>query len=318
MLRTTVVGSYPKVTETGQDNLPGVIDRWQKKAVGDEALEQELKKVVQRVIREQEETGIDLITDGQIPWEDLVHSVVRCVQGIRRGTLKRFFDNNVYYRKLELDGQVQWTKSCVAEEFQFVSGIAKRAVKAVVPGPVTLLRATEPKEGFSEDRLLSLYEGILRREVETLAARGAKEIQLDEPSYCSGEPLLEKGIEAVNRIFDGVKARRWVACYFHDASSILPALSKLKVEVLGLDLVTAPQLAERLKGGLWKGEVALGLVDARNTKLESKEELKIAIGAIAKAIPIDRLWLSPNCGLEFLPHSSVLKKLQLLREAASD
>jgi 5-methyltetrahydropteroyltriglutamate--homocysteine methyltransferase len=212
---------------------------------------------------------------------------------------------------------VQWTKSCVAEEFQFVRGIAKGAVKAVVQGPVTLVRATEPKEGLSEEKLLSLYEGILRKEVEALAAQGAKEIQLDEPSFSPDEPLLEKGIEAVNRIFDGVKARRWVACYFHDLSSIFPALSRIEVEVLALDLVTAPQLAQGLARAGWKGEVALGLVDARNTKLESKEELKKKIEEVAKAIPVDRLWLSPNCGLEFLPHASAIKKLRLLKEAAA-
>lgn len=318
MTRTTVVGSYPKVTEKGEGNLPGVIDRWQKKALDDGALEQELRKVTGRVIREQEEAGIDLITDGQICWEDLPHPIVRASTGIKRSTLRRFFDNNVYYRRLEVDGDVRWTKSALSEEFRFASSVAKKPVKASLPGPLTLVVSTHLQGSQSREKLLSLYADLVRKGVEALAAAGAKEIQLEEPAFGKEEPLTAQAVEAVNRIFQGVKARRWVACYFQDVTPILPQLAKLQVEVLHLDLVAAPGLIEHLKKGIWPREISLGLLDARNTKLESAAELKKKISQITQAIPEERLWLSLSCGLEFLPHSSVLKKLQLLREAASD
>ena len=76
------------------------------------------------------------------------------------------------------------------------------------------------------------------------------------------------------------------------------------------------KVAEWLKGGAWKGEVALGLVDARNTKLENAADLKKRIAPFAQAVPAERLWVSPNCGLEFLPHEAAVKKLKVLREAA--
>ena len=313
-IRTTVVGSYPKVVETASDNLPGAIDRWQRKLIGDEALEQEIQKVIRRVIQEQESAGLDLITDGQIRWEDLAHPLARSSQGINRGALRRFFDNNVYYRRLELNGGVQWQKSSVSEEFQFTSELAKKSVKVALPGPLTLVTFTEIQKEQSSAALLSLYAGLLRKEVEVLEESGVKEIQLDEPAFKPGEPLLEAAVEAVNRIFRGIKARRWVACYFHDLSSILPTLAKLQVEVLSLDLVTGPKVADRLKEMKWNGEIALGLLDARNTKLESVPELVPQIEKVAAAVPSDRLWVSPNCGLEFLPHESALKKLQLLRQ----
>lgn len=315
-IRTTVVGSYPKVTDGKEDNLPGVIDRWQRKALPESALEEEIQKVIRRVIREQEECGIDLITDGQIRWEDLVHPIARSAKGISRGTLKRFFDNNVYYRKLELNGEIRWVKGTLSEEFQFAKSNAKKPVKVALPGPLTLVYSTELKENLSHEKLLSLYMDLLRKEVEALVASGAKEIQLDEPAFHAGEPLLEKAVEAVNRIFEGIKAKRWIALYFHDISTILPTLAKLHVEVLSADLVTSPKAIDGLKQGVWKGELALGLIDARNTRLESASDLKRTVGEIVKAIPLDRLWLSPNCGLEFLPHSSALKKLQLMREVA--
>lgn len=315
-IRTTTVGSYPKVVETNADNLPGTIDRWQRKLVGDEGLEQEIQKVIRRVIREQEGAGLDLVSDGQVRWEDLGHPVARSAQGIQRGALRRFFDNNVYYRRLEFDGGVRWTKSAAAEEFRFASCAAKKPVKVALPGPLTLVAFTEIQKEQSPSALLSLYSDLLRKEVEALEKAGATEIQLDEPAFRAGEPLLEVAIEQVNRIFKGIKARRWVACYFHDVSAILPMLAKLQVEILGLDLVSGPKVAERLKEFKWNGELALGLVDARNTKLESAPEIISRIKEAAAAVPLERLWLSTSCGLEFLPHESALKKLRILTEAA--
>jgi len=323
-IRTTIVGSYPKVTESGSDNLHGTIDRWQRQIVSDQGLEQELQKVTQRVIQEQEEAGLDLITDGQIRWEDLPHAVAKSSQGIQRGALRRFFDNNVYYRRLELNGGVAWRKSALVEEFHLAAQFAKKPVKVALPGPLTLVISTEMKPDQSREKLLSLYADLLQKEVQALEKAGVKEIQLDEPAFGPGEPLLDAAVTAINRIFQGVKARRWVACYFQDISGILPALAKLQVEVLSLDLVSPQEkngeflgkVAAALKGGLWRGELALGLVDARNTKLEDPQELKRQIGLFTQAIPADRLWLSSNCGLEFLPHQSAVKKLKLLREAA--
>ncbi len=315
-IRTTVVGSYPKVTETGADNLAGTIDRWQRKLASGEALEEEFKKVIHRVIREQEEAGLDLVTDGQIRWEDLPHPITRGVAGLSRGPLRRFFDNNVYYRRLELDGEIRWQKSSIAKEFRFASSVSQKPIKVALPGPLTLSISTEPKPHRSPEELLSLYADLLRQEVEAVAGAGAQEIQLDEPALALGEPLLKKAVEAINRIFEGVKARRWVACYFQDVSSILPTLSLLEVEVLSLDLVTGPRVVDRLKERIWPKEVALGLLDARNTKVERISELKRQVEEIAAFIPIDRLWLTPNCGLEFLPHEAALGKLKLLREVS--
>jgi len=324
-IRTTVVGSYPKVTESGSDNLPGTIDRWQKQQVNDSGLAAEIEKVIRRVLQEQEQAGLDLVTDGQIRWEDLPHLIARSSQGIGRGALRRFFDNNVYYRRLEMAGGVSWQKSALAEEIAFASAATKKPLKAALPGPLTLAYATELKPGQTVESLIPFYADLLRQEVQALEKAGVKEIQVDEPHLSAAEPLTAKAIEAINKIFSGVKARRWVAVYFQDVSAVLPALAKLQVEVLSLDLVSAreknPNLlartAEFLKSGAWKGEVALGLVDARNTKLEDVGKLKEEIALFTNGVPAEKLWLSPNCGLEFLPHQSAEKKIKLLREAAS-
>lgn len=323
-IRATMVGSYPKVIETNADNLPGAIDRWQRRMLSDDALETEIQKVIRRVIGEQEEAGLDVITDGQVRREDLAHSLARSSEGLRRGALRRFFDNNVYYRRLEIpalseaegNGGVRWTESAAEEEFRSASQAAKKPLKVALPGPLTLVAFTEIAKGQSPAALLALYSDLLRKEVEALEKAGAREIQLDEPAFRAGEPLLAPAVDAVNRIFDGIKARRWVACYFHDVSPILPALGRLRAEVLHLDLAAGPKAIERIRDLGWQGEISLGLVDARTTRLEAPAEVAAQIRKVACAVPAGKLWLSTSCGLEFLPHESALQKLRLLSEVS--
>ncbi len=316
MIRTTVIGSYPKVTEKNTDNLPGVIDKWQRKVLRDEDMEQELQKVTRRVIKEQEEAGLSLVTDGQIRWEDLAHPIVRGVSGLRRGTLRRFFDNNTYYRRLEVDGPVRWQKSAVADEYRFASKASARPVKVVLPGPLTLVTATELKKGQTREGMLDMYSEILYKEVEALSKAGVRDIQLDEPALEPGEPLIDRTIEHINGILKGITARRWVAVYFNDVSPILQKLAKLQIEVLSIDLVSSPDSLKQLRSGVWGRELALGLVDARNTKLELADDLRRTIAKLTEAVPLDTLWLTPNAGLEFLPHENAKRKLQLMREVA--
>jgi 5-methyltetrahydropteroyltriglutamate--homocysteine methyltransferase len=322
-LRTTVIGSFPKVTESGEDNLQGTIDRWQRQLVTPEGLEQEIQKVIRRAIREQEEAGLDVVSDGQIRWEDLAHPIARSAQGIHRGALRRFFDNNVYYRRLELNG-VSWQKSVLAGEYQFAAGIAKRPVKMALPGPMTLVLSTEAKEGQTREKLLTLFTDLLKKEGQALEKAGVQEIQLDEPALDPKDPLLPEAVQAVNGIFQGLSARKWFSCYFQDVLPLLPTLASIQADVLMLDLVSPREkvadylskVRARLGEGLWKKEIALGLVDARNTRLEDPKELRNQAQEFAGVIPLQRLWLSPNSGLEFLPHQSAVKKLKLLCEAA--
>jgi len=65
-----------------------------------------------------------------------------------------------------------------------------------------------------------------------------------------------------------------------------------------------------------KKEVILGCLDARNTKMEDEKEIFKLIEKVAKKIPPEKIYFSPSCGLEFLPHENALKKIKLLSSIA--
>ena len=315
-MRTTVVGSYPKVTEAPGEPLPGLIDRWQKQQVDAAQLEAALRAATQRVIREQEEAGVDLITDGQIRWEDLTHPVGAALGHVQLGGLRRFFDNNVYYRRPLVSGPPTWTRPILVPWFTQALAMTARPLKAVVPGPLTFtILAEDQRNGAAtSERLLEEMVPVIRQEVEALVAAGATHVQLDEPALEPRQPLAAAGVRAINAVFRGIRATRWVACYFHDVTPLIPTLATLEAEVLGLDLVTAPALADHVSA--LPQQVALGVLDARNTRLESPEEVaRLVTRAMGRHGP-DRLWLMPNSGLEFLPHRRAVEKLERLVAAA--
>lgn len=318
-MKTTIVGSYPKVTEDNQENLPGVIDRWQKQQVDDAGLEQALVGATRRVIQEQEKAGIDLITDGQIRWEDLTAPVGAKLRGVKLGGLRRYFDNNVYYRRPLVSATPTWTAPILVDWFKLAKGVATKPLKVALPGPLTFtVMAEDSRNGQAKpEQLLREVAAALRKEVEALAAAGATQIQLDEPALEPNQPMAAAGIQAINEVFRGITATRWVALYFHDVTPLVSKLAAIEADVLSLDLVTGPALAGRLSA--LPQQIALGVLDARNTKLESVD----AVATLAERALRqcqggrgDRAWLTPNCGLEFLPHARALQKLDLLVSVA--
>jgi 5-methyltetrahydropteroyltriglutamate--homocysteine methyltransferase len=63
-------------------------------------------------------------------------------------------------------------------------------------------------------------------------------------------------------------------------------------------------------------ELAAGIMDARNTKMETVDELVETIRAVSRHVSLDRLYVNPSAGLEFLPRATAQAKLARLVEGA--
>jgi len=64
---------------------------------------------------------------------------------------------------------------------------------------------------------------------------------------------------------------------------------------------------------LTKG-LGLGIVDARNTKRESVEDIVEQIRRVGEFVPTEKLYVNPSCGLEYLPREVAFEKLKRLVE----
>jgi 5-methyltetrahydropteroyltriglutamate--homocysteine methyltransferase len=124
----------------------------------------------------------------------------------------------------------------------------------------------------------------------------------------------------VRRTFEALAAARGparLACYtyFGDALPLYDQFQALPVDVLGLDLTYSPGLPERIaRAGSAKG-LGLGLVDGRNTKLETAEQVYPVLDRVLPRLG-DTVYLNPSCGLEFLPRDRARAKLETLGRLA--
>jgi 5-methyltetrahydropteroyltriglutamate--homocysteine methyltransferase len=118
----------------------------------------------------------------------------------------------------------------------------------------------------------------------------------------------------MNVLTDGVEASLSLYCYHGDVADV-PRLASLPFQLFGLDMVQGAANWGLLEGWARVKGLGLGIVDARNVRLESEEELARSIERGVKAAGADNLHVSPTCGLEFLPRDKARAKLELLARA---
>ena len=87
---------------------------------------------------------------------------------------------------------------------------------------------------------------------------------------------------------------------------------------MGLDLATAPENWKVLEKSPLTKKLLAGIVDARNTKLETEEELQERLEKLLHLVSAENISVSPNYGLEFLPRSVAKKKLSNLSKVVRE
>ena len=317
MIRTTVVGNYPKISsDKNVSNLRNALNQFDQKKISAEKLEEVYKATILRVIKEQEDAGIDIITDGQIRWDDLVTPFAKNIDGCEINGLLRFFDNNVYYRKPVIKSRMVFKDYTALEDYKFVKANSSKKLKVVLPGPLTWAKLSLNEYYKDLKSLMTDFNQILRKEAQRLDQEGVEYIQFDEPSLCNFPQEIGLVKESLKTITSGLKAKSILFLYFGSIKSLAPELFDLPVDVLGINLVSKPENLDILLSANVKKELILGCLDARNTKMEDEKETLKLIDKVSGKVPPGKIYISPSCGLEFLPHENALKKLKLLSSIA--
>lgn len=317
-IETTVIGAYPKPPEEGGTfALRKTLHAVEKGDATRDDLQAAREGLVREVIGEQETAGIDLVTDGQIHWDDLVTPFARHMSGFEIGGLIRFFDNNVYYRRPVCTGPVEWRGPASVAQWQFASSVATAPVKAVIPGPVTFARLSVDEHYSDHEQFVTAIVSVLAQEAAELVAAGARHLQIDEPSLLDAPEDLALARAAIGSIVaEAPGAEVTLATYFGDAKRLGAELFTLPADVFGLDLISGPESRD-LVADLPEGKkLQAGIVDARNTKLEDLQALVVEIGTLAEQVGPDNLRVAPSASLEFLPREKARAKLERLAQAA--
>jgi len=321
MFERTVVGNQPKISEIpGRENLRVARNRFDSGKIDAAQLENSIRATIRDTISDQINAGMDLVTDGRIRWDDPVTPFAAAHDGFEIGGLIRFFDNNVYYRRPSIVGPVRYVRSAVVNDFLLTRTITDRPLVASVCGPFSLAKFCVQSNYNDHASLYMECSHLIRSELEALAKAGAEWVQLDEPwlGFCPDE--VGYATDAIAAAVRGIRLKTFVYVYFSPIDRVIKRLWDLPVDMIGADCVSHPgNLEALLDGPPLKGRT-FGLIDSRNTRLETTGQLTASMDRILKsggdAWP--ECWLAPSAALEFLPHRKALDKMRLLTRAVAE
>ncbi|MBN2227482.1 MAG: hypothetical protein JW763_08960 [candidate division Zixibacteria bacterium] len=316
---TTICGNYPKIDHLkSRVNLRTAINRLESGKIDHEEYESILRQTFERTINDQLEAGIDIITDGQITWQDLFSPYCEALDNLAAGGLRRYFDNNVYYRRPQVTGEIRRIHPIVAESPVYSEMKPATAMtKAVLCGPVTFALHADDFHYGSIDSLATAVAEVIREEIVELQQLGVSYVQLDEPGLPERPEYVDLLARLVPGMLNGTDIRLGLAFYFSSLKTIASRLGEFPVDFLALDLVSHPDDMESLPT-LDKYELHAGLIDARNIMLEDTDDVASRLTLLRQQVMPKRIVLTTSCGLEFLPRDYALDKMRHLVQLAAE
>jgi 5-methyltetrahydropteroyltriglutamate--homocysteine methyltransferase len=316
-LKTTVIGAYPKIgDDLAAQELRRALHRHDRGEIGEAELGKAFDDATRAAIGEIEAAGVDVTNDGQIRWDDLLSPFARAWSGLEPGPLERFYDNNTYFRQPVIAGPIKTEGRSLVRDYTFARGVAQKTLKAAIPGPLTFASLAARDEHYRslEERVLAVADAAAK-EIAGLKAAGATMIDIEDPAVVASPKHIELAREAYGRFADPDLALTLVT-YFFPADAVLEFLASFPVAAVAIDVRSRNTTAFERLDAFRTQDVLLGVVDARNTRLETADEVARYAERALKLVPPERLVLGTTTSLEYLPRDIARAKLAALVEGA--
>ena len=242
------------------------------------------------VVDRQAEAGLDRVIEGQLRWDDMLAHPLCVHENVDTRGIVRYYDNNNFYREPVVEGELTYDGDVAAEldGAAFLDGVSE----------------------FLADEAEALPD------VETLF--------LLEPSLVTnppGEGEDRRASRAVDRVADAVETDVVVHTYWGAIPEKPYAhLMDADVDAIGLDFVSDhEQNLYNIQEYGTKDSVALGVVDGKNTLVETPEEIAERIEWVAENVPAEEfetVFATANTELFYLPVNRFEAKLDALAAGA--
>lgn len=291
--------------------------------VGEREFHALVREAIRAVVNDYIWAGVDIISDGEQSREDMVVYFAERMKGYREGDWVRIFDN-VYFRKPIIGSRLGYKGPMILDDWLYASEVAGgRPVKAILTGPYTMIDwSFDLVYGDRREAVLEMAR-VLRKEIEALAARGAKYIQVDEPAL-STRPYREDAElvrDALEVMFKGIDAKRIIHICFGRIERILPYTLDFPVDQIDLEFKNSDfRLLPYLKEYGFNKELGYGVIDVHSLRVETVNEIKKDIEKLIKldVLPPEKIYIDPDCGLKRLPRDVARMKLRNMVAAAKE
>ena len=332
MFRTTIAGSLPKpewLAET-QKLWP----QWKAQGADLAAAKRDATLLW---LKEQEDAGIDIVSDGEQSRQHFVHGFLEQVEGIDfKRKVKMGIRNNRYdamvprvVGPLKLKGRVHKVEALIARAH------TKRKLKITMPGPMTIVDTIADEYYGDKVKMAMAFATLLNQEARALEKDGVDVIQFDEPAFnVYMSEVKTWGVKALERAAKGLKCTTAVhICYgygikantdwketlgteWRQYAEIFPVLAKSSIKQVSLECIHSRVPIELM--ALLKGkDVMVGVIDVASDRVETPAEVAATIGRALKYVPKNRLIACTNCGMAPMNREIALAKLKALAAGAA-
>jgi 5-methyltetrahydropteroyltriglutamate--homocysteine methyltransferase len=348
LLPTTMVGSYPRPAWfryqlEGRDILEAFKVIYHAEAFED---------AVRTVLCDQEQAGLDLVTDGQMWFDDYSMGIgsflwywLERIEGFGKEKLPHPARSKAKSDAFALDeaggvavrGPIERGPVRLAELYRIAQRNTKLPIKACVgAGPVQLSTLAHFEGGPIKDRyaLAHALADVFRAEIHELVAAGCRHVQLEDlgawiPNL-SGERDFKWVKDVVNRTLEGVSvATSWHFCLGNAWGNrmkgmtqggyprILPHYFDVGVGQFVLDFACREMEGVSVLRDLPKDKtVAAGVIDVRSLEVEEPEQVAARVRKVLEFIEPERVTLTTDCGMKQLPRPCAVQKLRALVQGA--
>lgn len=327
ILPTSVVGSHGK---------PGwwfaSVQAWEAGEFGPGDLEEMFDDAVDTAIRDMEQAGIDVITDGEVRrtdgYVDTYYKIIKNIAPlpVRRKAGYWGYDQQQRY---EAVGRIELpaTGLGLAKDFAYLRAHTTKRVKATCAGPLTFGSRIHPGSAYkSVVDVAERFAEVINAELKTLVAAGADWVQLDEPAR--GNVSGDEMARLFNTATAGVRARLGFHICFGNRfgrsrfprsyAPYFPAVLKARADEFVLEFASREMSELDLwqKYGDGRG-LGAGVVDVKGFQEETADSVAERVRRVLQACPADKLTLNPDCGFGWSPRYMCNAKLTALAAGAA-
>ncbi|NEB84821.1 5-methyltetrahydropteroyltriglutamate--homocysteine S-methyltransferase [Streptomyces anulatus] len=325
LLPTTTIGSFPQTDElrvARADLRAGRIDT--------AGYEERIKDEIREVLSFQEKTGVDVLVHGEPERNDMVQYFAEQLTGYvatQHGWVQSY--GTRYVRPPVLAGDISRPEPMTVRWTTYAQAQTSKPVKGMLTGPVTMLAWSFVRDDQPLGDTARQVALALRDEVNGLEAAGTSVIQVDEPALRETLPLrsadhadyLAWATESFRLSTSGVRPDTQIhthMCYA-EFGDIVQAIDDLDADVISLEAARSHmQVAGELAEHGYPREAGPGVWDIHSPRVPSTEEAAALLRKGLEAIPAERLWVNPDCGLKTRGWTETRASLQNLVSAARE
>jgi 5-methyltetrahydropteroyltriglutamate--homocysteine methyltransferase len=331
VLQTTVAGSLPKPAWLAEPEK-----LWAPWRLEGAELERGQKDAVLVWLKEQEDAGIDIVSNGEQFREHFVHGFLKHIEGIdwTKKTKMGIRDDRYVVEVPTVTGPVRRPGSVHGAEVRFTRAHTDHGLKFTLPGPMTICDTiADVHYGKRADMAMAFAE-LLNAEAKELEALGVDLVQFDEPAFnVFTDDVKDWGIAALHRAIDGLGCKTAVhICYgygipeniewkktlgeeWRQYEEIFPAINESRIDQVSLECANS-KVPLSLIGLLKDKEVMVGAIDVASLEVESPERVAATIREAMAFVDPERMYPCTNCGMAPLPRHVAEGKLEALGAGA--